>query len=92
MSWIKQNESPVGYEPVWTVIEKETGREIATSLEEDEALIIENSLEIFESLQKSRSIIDKYYMNDRESDKKELRQINETLTKIEMLLSRCGGL
>lgn len=88
MEWVKVNESPVGYEPIYTVLEKNTGREVASNLEKDEACIIENSRELYDLCIASKEYLDEYYMKDDFHDKETLRVINTTLTKIEILLTK----
>ena len=88
MIWQKQNESPVGYEPVYSVVETTTGRRIAENLELDEAVLIENIKLLYFWSKKSVNILDKYYMNDKNSSKEDLENVNEILTSLEMLHMR----
>lgn len=85
MIWEKVNESPVGYEPVYSIIESTTGRQIAGNLELDEAVLIENVKLLYFWSKKSIKIIDKYYMNDKSSSNEFLNETNELLTAIELL-------
>jgi len=88
MEWIKINESPEGYEPVYSVIEKETGRDIAINLEKDEAILIENIQEMYNISTKLQVFVEEYYMNDDESSKEKLNEVNNVLTELELLLSK----
>jgi len=88
MKWIKVNESPEGYEAVYSIIEKETGRDIATNLEKDEAILIENVQEMYDISTKLQVFVEEYYMNDDESSKEKLKEVNNVLTKLEILLSK----
>jgi hypothetical protein len=88
MIWEKINESPVGYEPVYSVIETTTGRRIAENLELDEAIYIENVKLLYFWSKKSINFLDKYYMADKSSSKEDLEKINEILTSLEMLHKR----
>ena len=88
MEWIKINESPDGYEPIYSVIEKETGRDIATNLEKDEAILIENVREMYEISMQSKIFLEEYCMKDDISSKEKLNDVNNTLTKLEILLTK----
>ena len=88
MKWVKVNESPEGYEAIYSIIEKETGRDIANNLEKDEAILIENVKEMYELSTKLQKIVEEYYMNDIDSSKEKLSDINNMLTELELLLSK----
>ena len=88
MKWKAINESPEGYEPVYSVIEQDTGRDIAGNLEKDEAVLIENVREIYEAAMKTKDYLEEYYMKDSDSNKEKLKNINMTITRLEIILNK----
>lgn len=88
MNWTVKNESPVGYEPVYTVFDKITGRDIATGLEEDEALKIANCEQCFFALKDLVEIVDEIYVKTTINDKDQLDYISATLIEAQKLLAK----
>lgn len=88
--WEIINESPVGYEPVYSVIEKETGREIAINLELDEAIKVKHSIDMYHTLKQfNDGIADKLYVNCRvEENDAFLKEANESITRMEQLFHK----
>ena len=86
--WTKINENPAGYEVNYSVVEVETGRDIAINLEEEEAILIENIHELYNLSFDIKDIVNDYYMKDENSSADELMEINKKLTNIELLLSK----
>ena len=83
--WEIVNESPLGYEAVYTVVEKETGRDIATNLDLDEAIKIKHSIEMYDILLVfNKGLADKLYISSK-GDDEFMKEANESITQMEML-------
>jgi len=86
--WDIFNESPKGYEPAFSVINTENGREISSNLELDEAIKVKYSNEIYDILKSfNNGIADKLYITSK-ADKEFLKNANEIITKMEELYHR----
>jgi len=86
--WEIINESPVGYEPVYSVLEKKSGRDIATNLDLDEAIKVKYSIDVYDILKEfNNGIADKLYVSCREDDDF-MKEANETITKMEEMFHR----
>jgi hypothetical protein len=88
MNWIIENESPVGYEPVYSVMDKTTGRRIATDLEKDEALKIANCEELTYLLKDLVEVVDELYVNTIIKDEEHLKYINGLIKHSQKVLSK----
>lgn len=87
MKWVAKNESPIGYEPIYSVVEKKTGRNIATDLEREEAHKIARSEEMFEMLCNSREMLEELFLYYRKENSKPefLKSVNMMIAKIDIL-------
>ena len=86
--WISQNESPIGYEPVYSVKEKETGRDIALNLEKEEANIIANSKDTYKLLIDLREVMDDLYINCKSTDETFLKRVNMLIGLMDHQISK----
>ena len=68
MIWKAINQSPEGYEPVYSVVEIDTGRLIADNLEKDEALKIERIHILTENLFECRDMLERLFIDTRCKD------------------------
>ena len=83
-NWIAVNESPLGFEPVYSVIDKETGRDIALNLDKEEAIKISNSNEMYDIIYNSRELLERMFLNDKNEET--LKEVNLMITRIDTLL------
>lgn len=83
--WEIVNESPVGYEPAYSVVDKKTGRDISTNLDLDEAIKVKHSIEMYDILMIfNKGLADKLYVSSN-GDSAFMKEANDTITKMEML-------
>jgi len=85
MKWKIINESPDGFEPIYTVTEITTGRDIATNLEYDEAQLIANSKNMFDIISNTRDMLEELYLHYRKKNDKFIDDVNEMITKIDII-------
>ena len=86
--WEIVNESPLGYEPVYSVIDKNSGRDIAINLDLDEAIKVKYSVEVYDILKEfNDGIADKLYVSCR-GDDAFMKQANEVITRMEEIFHK----
>ena len=72
-------------EPVYAIIDTDTGRDIATNLEKDEALKIERVFELSETLYNCRDMLEELFINTRCKDDDFLKSVNDMIIKINVI-------
>lgn len=82
------NLNPFGFEKQYIVVEPSTGREVGINLEEDEAIKIENVDLMWNYLKKTRNYLEELYLHTFLKDTDFLSDINNMITKIDILTSK----
>lgn len=88
MTWKAINEAPVGFQPLYSVLEPETGRHIATDLEYYEAFQVANAPEMYEIIENSVKAMEELYVHYPKKDRAFLESVNEILTKMYTILDK----
>lgn len=83
--WKAINLAPSGYEPVYSIIDTQTGRDIATDLEKDEALKIEKVFELADVCVECREMLEELYLHSNSEDQEFLKSVNNMIIKIDYL-------
>ena len=88
MKWIKNRLTPNDCEPIYEIIEVETGREISNNIEEDEADIICNSKQMYNILLESVEYLEDLYLSTKITNQNQLDCINNHITDVYKILDK----
>lgn len=89
MNWVVKNESPEGFEPIYSVMETTTGREIALGLEQDEAIKIANCEEAFYLLKDLKEALEEFFLSsDQSRDIDFLNYANSLIVNADKILHK----
>lgn len=87
-TWTAQNEAPVGYEPVYSVVETKTGRDIATNLDRQEAHVVAAAPELHEITKGTREMLEELYLHYRYDNPAFLKEVNMMIARMDIILNQ----